>query len=355
MVSQFATSPDDERAFQRRRIVLSEELAVEIYKHKLVPSDKNGKMLKGRSATVAKFYNVSPKAIRDIWNHKTWKYATFHIWSGTFGPATTKFGFSSCSQVDGMQAQSMTSSRSLEGTLHHRPGRPKGSCDTRPRKRMCSMHTPFLEAKDQGAMYPIHQTGTFQPFAVPFGLSALAANPLAHMSEAGCRSQCCATFWPAQTAMPQHGPKYFQACGVAPCRRAAAPTSAGQKDVDGLAGGEWACAEPAPAAPAAPEAAAADPSPLQSEPAVGEVAPSSPPPSSCSPPPSPASASSASSSGELAEGWGGGWWGGAADPLLLCGGMFPSEIGWLISDGGGGAEADPLRLCDERQGEWELW
>jgi hypothetical protein len=34
----------------------------------------------GSSVPVAKYYNVSPKAIRDIWNHITWKNVTRQVW-----------------------------------------------------------------------------------------------------------------------------------------------------------------------------------------------------------------------------------------------------------------------------------
>jgi hypothetical protein len=38
-------------------------------------------LLSGQSAAVAKKFNVSPKAIRDIWNRRTWTQETHHLWT----------------------------------------------------------------------------------------------------------------------------------------------------------------------------------------------------------------------------------------------------------------------------------
>ena len=35
----------------------------------------------GRSSIVSKKYGVSPKAIRDIWNRRTWQNETWHLWA----------------------------------------------------------------------------------------------------------------------------------------------------------------------------------------------------------------------------------------------------------------------------------
>jgi hypothetical protein len=36
--------------------------------------------MRGASAKLSRQYGVSPKAIRDIWNHKSWVKATIHLW-----------------------------------------------------------------------------------------------------------------------------------------------------------------------------------------------------------------------------------------------------------------------------------
>ena len=66
---------------KKSKIVLTPQLAVEIYLHKLALEGlDSSKMLKGRSVPVSKRYNVSAKTIRDIWNRKTWAFATEIVW-----------------------------------------------------------------------------------------------------------------------------------------------------------------------------------------------------------------------------------------------------------------------------------
>ena len=70
------------------RIILTPELAREIYARKLAlltPMDANfcvdcSILLKGRSEPLSRNYNVSAKTVRDIWNRKTWTFATFDMW-----------------------------------------------------------------------------------------------------------------------------------------------------------------------------------------------------------------------------------------------------------------------------------
>ena len=61
---------------KRRGVVLNEKLAVEIYMCKPILS-----RTKGMSVPLSRFYNISPKAVRDIWNHKTWSRATCKLLS----------------------------------------------------------------------------------------------------------------------------------------------------------------------------------------------------------------------------------------------------------------------------------
>ena len=75
---------------KKSRIVLTKEVASEIYQHKirlLTPTSykasiQSGKAsIKGESSKVAKLYGVSSKTIRDVWNHKTWGNATSALWN----------------------------------------------------------------------------------------------------------------------------------------------------------------------------------------------------------------------------------------------------------------------------------
>ena len=69
-------------------VVLTSALATEIYMHKirlqnqgkLAERHDQTSMMKGQSVPVSKIYNVSAKTIRDIWNRRTWTFATCHLW-----------------------------------------------------------------------------------------------------------------------------------------------------------------------------------------------------------------------------------------------------------------------------------
>lgn len=78
---------------QRHRcVILTDDQAAEIYSLK---SDymretstfdscfrSRAQKLKGKSSSVCKWYGVTSKTIRDIWNRRTWTKATHHLWQG---------------------------------------------------------------------------------------------------------------------------------------------------------------------------------------------------------------------------------------------------------------------------------
>jgi uncharacterized membrane protein YgcG len=65
------------------RAVLTETQAIEIYSYRKPKASRQmtDPILSGRSAAVAKKFNISPKAIRDIWNRRTWTQETQHLWT----------------------------------------------------------------------------------------------------------------------------------------------------------------------------------------------------------------------------------------------------------------------------------
>jgi hypothetical protein len=67
----------------RPRAILTEAEAVEIYQcQRTKPMRfRFDPALTGKTSAVAKKYNVSPKAVRDIWNRRTWTMETQHLWS----------------------------------------------------------------------------------------------------------------------------------------------------------------------------------------------------------------------------------------------------------------------------------
>ena len=65
--------------------VLTPQQAVEIFSYKLtspVASYATVHLKHGNdhSGMIGKIYNVSAKTIRDIWNRRSWRHETFHLW-----------------------------------------------------------------------------------------------------------------------------------------------------------------------------------------------------------------------------------------------------------------------------------
>ena len=74
----------------RRNTVLNEQIAVEIYSHKLrliTPTSFKScfepakAKIRGESTRLCRHYGVSSKTIRDIWNRRSWAEATTHLWT----------------------------------------------------------------------------------------------------------------------------------------------------------------------------------------------------------------------------------------------------------------------------------
>ena len=69
------------RSWSGPRALLTKQQATEIYMiGKLVRHQGSDPMQGSRSAQIAKTYGVSSKAIRDIWNRRTWQNETRHLW-----------------------------------------------------------------------------------------------------------------------------------------------------------------------------------------------------------------------------------------------------------------------------------
>lgn len=70
--------------------MLTEEQVIEIYTKKIAmvvelskigPRTSLGDSVRGKSGPLSSIYGVSSRTIRDIWNRRTWRYATHHLWS----------------------------------------------------------------------------------------------------------------------------------------------------------------------------------------------------------------------------------------------------------------------------------
>ena len=138
-----------------KHIILSASDAENIYMEKLLINNSNagglakasGGCLKGKSVPVAARFGVSSKTIRDIWNRRTWPRATCHLWCLDIADSArnqysvdrwTKVNPSllDCDNIR-IRVQLISLSRAHCQILAKpsTPGRPKGSLDSKPRKR----------------------------------------------------------------------------------------------------------------------------------------------------------------------------------------------------------------------------
>ncbi len=60
--------------------MLAESDAVILYQLKFNASARNCSS-RGKSGPISKVFGISARAVRDIWNRKTWAYTTSHLWA----------------------------------------------------------------------------------------------------------------------------------------------------------------------------------------------------------------------------------------------------------------------------------
>ena len=75
-----APSPAPARVCKNRSAKINADAAVSIYRAKLMQSQLMGSDL-GMSARCAAKHGITPKAVRDIWNLRTWAAATMPYWT----------------------------------------------------------------------------------------------------------------------------------------------------------------------------------------------------------------------------------------------------------------------------------
>ena len=104
----------------RPRALLTEQEAVEIYQFRKAAAAHRAAghtaHLIGRSSAVAMKYNISPKAVRDIWNRRTWTQETCHLWTDDEKPMLrTKAPLCKLSRRDSDSSTSSETSCSQDG------------------------------------------------------------------------------------------------------------------------------------------------------------------------------------------------------------------------------------------------
>jgi hypothetical protein len=128
---------------RRMRATLSKEQAAVIYAlrppHKDNPFPRH--LAAGNSQLLSKWFGVSPKAVRDVWNRRTWAHAT--------GKPVSDAVLDALPMIMEQQEKAARGGRrprptKPDGQVVRTPGRPIGSKDTKPRRRrMTTMQDSF--------------------------------------------------------------------------------------------------------------------------------------------------------------------------------------------------------------------
>ncbi|EKX42011.1 hypothetical protein GUITHDRAFT_111865 [Guillardia theta CCMP2712] len=95
-----------EREGRKQKALLTPEKAIEIYSLRGFQSDSKT----AESCSIAKRFGISAKAVRDIWDRKSWAHATMYMWTAD-------------------------ERREYDQVERRGPGRPVGSKDKVPRRR----------------------------------------------------------------------------------------------------------------------------------------------------------------------------------------------------------------------------
>ena len=135
----------------RKRTILTSETAAAIFKLRRISPGSQPSVLpiqafSGRSVLVSRIFGISPKAVRDIWNLRTWRHVS-HALVPLVGDGTQ--AIEQNPTIEFLAAAAASIARPI--------GRPRGAKDSRPRRRRVIVTTAGTTS-DQLAPVP-------QPFA----------------------------------------------------------------------------------------------------------------------------------------------------------------------------------------------
>jgi hypothetical protein len=123
-----------------KRAALTNQQVIEIFGLRQPKCENSGSSshftLTSRSKEISRKFGVSPKAVRDIWNRRTWCILT----SVMFPDSNTNLSETLTFPEDSCMKASVRDATGLRFELHgpgSKGGRPRGSKDSKPRKRRC--------------------------------------------------------------------------------------------------------------------------------------------------------------------------------------------------------------------------
>jgi hypothetical protein len=114
---------------QKKRAVLTHHQAIAIFEMRgpfYESTDcSRDRAFTSRSVMVSRVFGISPKAVRDIWNKRTWRHCTQALW--TEDDVLLRTEYVRPTRNDAAQTTKAT-------TAQKRVGRPRGSKDSKPRR-----------------------------------------------------------------------------------------------------------------------------------------------------------------------------------------------------------------------------
>ena len=130
-------------ASAKKRAVLNDQQVRNIFQLKLPSTDKSNHHQRGRSALVSRVFRISPKAVRDILNYRTWRHITLKMIENQNCQMHDENPASSASSDMATCLPSFINAGSLSNVLLGMPtqsriGRPPGSKDRQPRRKRTS-------------------------------------------------------------------------------------------------------------------------------------------------------------------------------------------------------------------------
>ena len=156
----------------------------------------------GRRVLVSRLFGISPKAVRDIWNQRTWRHVT----------STLQLVVGRSCEGDQATLREPTNQQLLvAASFIARPvGRPRGSKDSRPRRRRVVDQAAAADASAHSAAVP-------QPLCQPLSLAdALSLDCVSFPSPSGGHGLAGERIWCAEPAescgSPAGGPPSAAGC-----------------------------------------------------------------------------------------------------------------------------------------------
>ncbi len=159
----------------RKRAVLTDDQAAAIFRLRGSFSGANcsrDRDFTSRSAMVSNMFGISPKAVRDIWNKRTWRHCTQALW--TEEDNLQQAEYLKCLGMDAATAHTCYHTVQLKtSTIRQKVGRPCGSKDSKPRR---PRKTPLTEAILHGEHSAL-LTNSFEGSELFNEVAAVDSNP----------------------------------------------------------------------------------------------------------------------------------------------------------------------------------